>query len=117
LIPDDVKIELLSEAKAVVAPLNGDYRETFGLYILEAMASGTPVFVTDMGAPAELLGGIGLTKYGYVSSDITNLEKAISNFVNGVYDFNSKSLRKRASEFINMMMEKYLKLIDELISR
>ena len=114
LIPDNLKIELLSKAMAVVTPLVEPYRETFGLYILEAMASGTPVFVTDMGAPAELLGGIGLTECGYVARDVKELEEAVLKFINGEYEFNRKKMRQRASSFLDAMIEKYINLIEKL---
>lgn len=44
---------LLSRAMALLAPLAWD--EPFGLVLLEAMACGTPVLVTDRGAAGELV--------------------------------------------------------------
>ena len=114
LIPEDLKLELLSKAMAVVTPLNGAYRETFGLWCLEALASGTPVFTTLLGGPLEILGEVGFTKYGYVASDITDLVKAVTWFVHGKCEFDRKAMRQRAASFLNMMVEKYLNLIDRL---
>jgi len=47
------KIELLARAKALVAPIK--YFEVFGLYLIEANMSGTPVIALNQGAVPELV--------------------------------------------------------------
>jgi len=111
LIPHELKLELLSRAKAVVTPLNGEYREVFGLWILDACASGAPVFTTDMGAPAEILCGREWTPYGYVAQSMDELKSAIREFVEGEVTFDSDALRDRAFEFLPQMVGAYMDLL------
>ncbi len=47
------KVKLLKNALALVAPIN--WREPFGLFLVEAMACGTPVLTRPMGAAPELV--------------------------------------------------------------
>ena len=47
------KVEYLSKASAFIFPMQ--WREPFGLVIIEAMACGTPVFVSDRGSAKELI--------------------------------------------------------------
>ena len=99
-VSDKEKKDLLSRAKALVIPYdNSVYQEVFGLIHLEALASNTPVFTIDNGAVRELLGGIGLTKCGYVAKNIEELIKAMSSFLNGKITFNPEDLKKRPAVF------------------
>ncbi len=52
-IDHKTKVELLKNAKALLCPLQ--WREPFGLFIVEAMACGTPVIVFDRGSARELV--------------------------------------------------------------
>ncbi|MEZ0360420.1 MAG: glycosyltransferase family 4 protein [Hydrogenobacter sp.] len=47
------KVEYLSKAEAFIFPMQ--WREPFGLVMIEAMACGTPVFVTDRGSAKEIV--------------------------------------------------------------
>jgi len=47
------KVEYLSRASAFIFPMQ--WREPFGLVMIEAMACGTPVFVTDRGSAKEII--------------------------------------------------------------
>ncbi|MHC1624460.1 MAG: glycosyltransferase [Methermicoccaceae archaeon] len=109
-VDEDTKLELLSRAKAVVAPLCEPYKEVFGLYIIESLSSGTPVFVTDQGSPAELLGGLGLTSCGYVAKNVKELENTLKQFLDGKMEFDPKNCRKRAEYFGINRYEDYLHL-------
>lgn len=64
------KNELLGNAYALLAPIQ--WREPFGLFMIEAMACGTPVVATDMGSVSEILVE---GETGYI------VENKISNFV------------------------------------
>lgn len=49
----DQKFELFAKAKAVLVPVK--WEEPFGLTVIEAMASGTPVIAFNRGAMPELI--------------------------------------------------------------
>ena len=57
LVDDREKADLLASADVFVAPHRA--RESFGIVVLEAMASGAPVVASDLPPFAELLGGSG----------------------------------------------------------
>lgn len=67
-------VELMQNAKAVVAPLLPPYGEIFGLSTVEAQAAGTPFISTDRGAAKELIQN-GIT--GFVVPDVEALPQAI----------------------------------------
>jgi glycosyltransferase involved in cell wall biosynthesis len=51
--PHDEKVDLLGRARAVLFPI--DWEEPFGLVMVEAMSSGTPVIATPRGAVPEVI--------------------------------------------------------------
>lgn len=57
LVDEREKADLLASADVFVAPHQA--RESFGIVVLEAMASGAPVVASDLAPFAELLGGAG----------------------------------------------------------
>ena len=67
-------VELMQNAKAVIAPLIPPYGEIFGLSCPETMASGTPFVSTDCGAAKEL---IVEGKTGFVVPSINELADAV----------------------------------------
>jgi len=92
------KRELLSKARALVLPYDPSYQEVFGIVILEALASGTPVFAIKNGAIPELLGE-GLGPYGYVADSLEELAKAIEKYLKGKFSFDPWVLRDYAERF------------------
>ena len=68
------KRRLLSRATALLAPLQWD--EPFGLAVVEAMASGTPVICTRRGASPELIAD-GVT--GFLADDVDDMVAAVRN--------------------------------------
>ncbi|HKR98284.1 MAG TPA: glycosyltransferase, partial [Candidatus Dormibacteraeota bacterium] len=66
------KARLLARATALLAPLQ--WNEPFGLALVEAMASGTPVIVTPRGAAPELVDD-GCT--GLFAEDIDDMVEAV----------------------------------------
>ncbi|MEM2525580.1 MAG: glycosyltransferase [Candidatus Methanomethylicaceae archaeon] len=117
-ITEEKKIDLLSRAKALIVPYGKDitgeiYFEVFGIFIVEALASGTPCFVIDSGGVSEILNGKGLTEYGFVANNLDELKNALNEFLKGKIDFNPKKLRERANRFNpETIAEEYLKKIN-----
>ncbi|MDO2187309.1 glycosyltransferase, partial [Escherichia coli] len=64
-LPDERVAELMSGARALVFP---SIYEGFGLPVLEAMASGTPVLLTRLSAMPEVAGEAG----SYIDPDDAN---------------------------------------------
>jgi len=93
--------ELMRKAKAVVSPLCGDYKEIFGLVCIEANLHGTPILITDQGAPREI---VKHKVSGWVAKDIFELEQVFEKVAKGVYTFNYEACRRWAEKFdyINM---------------
>ena len=72
-VSGDAKARLLSHASALLAPLQWD--EPFGLAMVEAMASGTPVIAIARGAAPELVTE-GVT--GFLVDDVDGMVAAVS---------------------------------------
>jgi glycosyltransferase involved in cell wall biosynthesis len=68
----EVKARLLSRAYALLAPLQWD--EPFGLAMVEAMASGTPVIALARGAAPELV-TVGVT--GFLANDADEMARVV----------------------------------------
>ena len=108
-IPHDYKLELLQTARCLVSPLKAPYIEIFGLSLVEAMACGTPVLVTDQGAPRELVVH-GVT--GAIAQNLDCLERNLALAL----ECKPEACRKRAEEFSReRMAEKYLALYQEMV--
>lgn len=94
-VSEEEKIRLLTKARAVVVPLADQYREAFGIFIIEALASGTPVFTTDRGAPAELIA----PGTGVVSPNIQSMQVSLRDFLDGRLSFDSRVCLEHAKRF------------------
>lgn len=117
-VSEEKKVELLSKARVLIVPYGNDfignlYFEVFGIFIVEALASGTPCFVIDSGGVSEILDGKGLTDYGYVAKNMEELKGALRDFLKGKIDFDPKKLRRRAERFKpEIIAEEYLRKIN-----
>ena len=104
--------KLMQEAKAFLATIN--WEEPFGLSMVEAMASGTPVIGFDKGAVAEIvLDG----KTGIVvpyKEGLGGLKKALSK----INQINPKDCRRHVEENFtsDRMVNEYEKLYQQMVS-
>lgn len=114
------KVDLYSRAKGLLVPLipyaiwGGTdisvWLEIFGLFMPEALASGTPVITTYCGATPEIIENY---KTGFLCSGPQDLEYAITH----VETINPKDCLK-ASKYFNKrrMAEQYLELFGQILN-
>lgn len=94
-VPFETLLALYSAARVFLFP---SFYEGFGLPALEAMASGTPVVVSDRGAPAEIGGAAGVQIDPYDRQQIAaELRKLV--YEDDYYAQTREAGLKRASEF------------------
>lgn len=75
-IPEDDKAPLVKGAKLLASP---SFWEGFGMHVVESMALGTPVVVSNAGSLPEIVGKVGIVVDPYDSSSIAKgLEKVVS---------------------------------------
>jgi glycosyltransferase involved in cell wall biosynthesis len=110
-IGPDIKSDFLGNAYALLAPIQ--WREPFGLFIVEAMACGTPVIVTNMGSAPELVIG-GETGF-VVSNKISSFVGAIKK----VQQVDRKKCYNRVRDYFTKekMTEGYLRIYEKLIKK
>jgi len=95
LVTDAEKKELIAHAKAMVVPLADPYREVFGIWMVEALAAGTPVFTLDKGACREIV----TRQVGGVADTAENLAEGLRLFLRGDFEFHPLHCRSRALRF------------------
>lgn len=100
-VPHDEKADLLARAEAMVFPIQ--WPEPFGLVMVEAMASGTPVITAPLGAAPELVAD-GVT--GYLRSTIDEMADCVGQ----VRQLDPIACRKRVEEHFSAaaMVQGYL---------
>lgn len=103
------KAELLAGAEALLHPVQ--WPEPFGLVMAEAMASGTPVVGTPMGALPEVVEP-GVT--GFLAADVEGLVAAIAL----ARDLDGDSCRRRAIERFDAgrMADDYVQVYEQLVA-
>ncbi len=107
-IRGEIKAKLLAKAKALIFPLAWD--EPFGLVLLEAMASGTPVIATNRGSVSEVvLHG----KTGYIVNSVDEMIDAIENTGNIIPSNCRTHVEQNFS--IDRMVDKYIALYHSLL--
>ncbi|WP_103068975.1 glycosyltransferase [Aquimarina sediminis] len=102
------KAELITGAKALISPSR--FPETFGMTIVEALFSGTPVICSSNGAYSEIMS----KKVGFVC----NSEADYHHAINSVKKINPKNCRNYAMNNFHYrkMAEKYVAIYREMVS-
>lgn len=104
--------QFFREAKAYILPCAQNWQEPFGLTVIEAMASGTPVIATASGAIPEL---IVEGETGFVVKSTQDLQDVVRHFEQ-CNPIKSGACRRRAEEFSReRMAEGYVKLYKEVL--
>ena len=107
-ISEEEKRVLFRDAMGFIFPLR--WAEPFGLAMLEAMASGTPVIAYPLGSVPEV---VQHDRTGFVVSSFEEMVEEVNN----IGSLNPYDCRKRAvEEFgINKMVDKYEKIYQKII--
>lgn len=103
------KVKLYKDAKCFLFPIK--WEEPFGLVIVEAMASGTPVIAFDRGAVSEIIED---GKTGFIVKNREEMKRVLPK----IKDLNRKDCRKRAETFTTQkMVQNYIKYYEEIHER
>ena len=104
------KKELLSNAYALLHMIN--YDEAFGLGVVEAMASGTPVIAMNRGSMPELISD------GETGFLVNSVDEAVEA-VNKIDSISRKKCREsvEARFSVDRMVDDYIKVYEEILER
>lgn len=104
------RIELFKYARAFVFPIK--WQEPFGLVMIEAMASGTPVIAYPNGAVREVVKD---KETGFIVKNVDEIVKAIKN----IDKINRKKCRQRVEKYFSVekMVDGYEKIIKKLVKQ
>ncbi len=104
------KEELLSSAYALLHMIN--YGEAFGLGVVEAMASGTPVIAMNRGSMAELI------RDGETGFLVNSIEEAVEA-VKKIDSLSRKECRENVEKCfsVDRMVDDYIRVYEEVLKR
>lgn len=106
----ETKIELLSSAECLLNPIA--WAEPFGMVMIEALACGTPVLVTDCGAAPEIVedGAV-----GFVRTDQAGLVEALGH----LHEIKRKTCRERVETVFSAhrMVEAHIDVYERAVKR
>jgi len=107
-VSDKKRVELLKYAKALLFPIK--WPEPFGLVMIEAMASGTPVIAYPDGAVPEVVKD---KETGFIVRNVKQIAEAIKK----IDVINRKKCRERVERYFSVekMIDNYEKIIRKLI--
>ncbi len=107
-ISNNRKIELMQNAKTLLFP--SLFHQPFATVVIEALACGTPIITTNMGAMPEL---IQHGKTGFLCDNINDLTQAINN-IKSISNIDCRTdVEKRFDRKI--MTKEYIKLYEDII--
>lgn len=107
-VPHERKLELLRGARALLFPIR--WQEPFGLVMLEAFASGTPVIAFPEGAAPEV---IEHGRTGYLCNDEIDMADAVAK----LDEIDRDACRQAVEGYFSVgrMVEEHIELYEELI--
>lgn len=102
------KNELMKNSKAYIFPIR--WNEAFGITVIEALASGTPVIAYPNGSLSEIIDD---TKTGFLVSNVNQAVEAIKN----IGDISRIECRCQAIERfdVSVMVKNYVKVYEDLL--
>lgn len=111
-VDHDEKCRLLSRAHALVVPI--EWEEPFGLVMIEALATGTPVIALRRGSVPELLRH---GETGFIANDLSEMVAAV-DMIDG-FGLDPEALRAEASRqfSVQQMVDGYLAVYERLLER
>lgn len=95
-VSEEEKLSLVAGARLLASP---SFWEGFGMHVLEAMALGVPVVVSDVGSLPKIVGGVGFVVDPYNSQDIAEGLKKVVSLSQTAYNKLSKELIIQARRF------------------
>lgn len=103
-----LKAELITGAKALISPSR--FQETFGMTIVEALFSGTPVICSDNGAYSEIMS----EEVGFVCKNEADYHHAITS----INEIDSKTCKDYAMNnfHYSKMAEKYVTIYEKMLA-
>ena len=111
-VNNEGKDNLLRNSEALLFPIQ--WHEPFGLVMIEAMATGTPVIASNIGSVSEIIED---GRTGFVISDINNIDNYVQS-MNGLKDIDRTYCRKIAEEKFSdkIMISNYLQFYESKLS-
>ena len=102
------KVNLLKNARALLAPIQ--WREPFGLFLVEPMACGTPVIAFDRGAVPEIIED---GKTGFIVKNVNEMADAVKK----ISRIDRKACRRRVEKCFSSekMTTSYEKLYQKIL--
>jgi glycosyltransferase involved in cell wall biosynthesis len=109
-VGNDVKLELLAGARCLLNPIA--WPEPFGMVMIEALACGTPVITTPLGAAPEIVDE-GVT--GFLAPDVDGLTAAMAR----TGDIDRHACRRAVKERFSMarLAQDHLDLYGRVLGR
>ncbi|MFH1656815.1 MAG: glycosyltransferase family 4 protein [Candidatus Nealsonbacteria bacterium] len=104
------KIKLLKNAKALIAPIQ--WREPFGLFLIEPMACGTPTIVFNRGSAKEIV------KDGKTGFVVKNINEAVAA-IKKIDQIDRKECQKHVEKnfSIEKMTDGYEKIYNDILKK